>query len=143
MLGNEFANLIKDGLKPVVLFNKRIEDQEGYLEKGMRGRIIGIEKEDNDTFSFKVDFQEFEDFNKQFESSNYYDEKGNPTLTAREAGYYKPQDTVWADIGYEVPWEVEEDYRLKLYNKYKASPEGKTYVQWLEDYVAKSMGYFI
>ena len=132
MLGKDFAAMVQDGIHPVVTFIKGIEDKEGYAEAGMRGRIAGVDNV-HEFPRFYVDFSEFDEFNKQFEAHNYYDDKGVARLTAREAGHYKPQDTIYADGEYGVPWEIEQASRLALHERFKASGSGLSYVQWLED----------
>lgn len=136
MLGKELLQFIKSGNQPVVTFKERILDQEGYAEPGMRARITGIKKEDSDgCIVVHIDYTEFDEFNTAFESRNYYDKSQNPCLTAREAGFYKPQDTMWLDMEHEVDTtiEIEGDERIALFQEWNNELGGKTYIQWLED----------
>lgn len=141
MLGKEFEAAIRNGQKPVVIFLKSVEDLEGYLEPGMRGRIVAVRDEDDDLLSFTVDLAEFETFNAAFESSNYYDKDGNPRLTAREAGYYKPIEEIWSGRSDEVPMSLEDSGRLNLFTAYQDAKVGLSYVQWLEDLVLAQKGF--
>ena len=143
MNGKKLMGLVIDGLKPVVTFKKPVEDQEGYMECGMRGRLVGVREVDRsgDTICFQLDLREFDDFNKTFERSNYYDKGGQPTLTAREAGFYKPDETVYVASVDEIDcFEVEASEGLALYGRYTAEASGKTYVQWLEALVVSLEG---
>lgn len=136
MNGKDFAEMIKGGIHPVVVFNKDIEELETYAENGMRARVVSAILKHDDVVMLRVDYSEFDEFNKQFETASYFNkDDGNPTLTAREAGYYIPQDSLYIDSNSEVPFVVEDAARLKLYDQYlkddKKSAFG--YTQWLED----------
>ena len=137
MKGKELAQMVKDGIRPVVTFKAPILDKEGYLETGMRGRLVAVSNEHDDMFKLHVDLSEFDDFNRQFESANYYDKDGVPRLTAREAGFYKvPKDELYVGNDEDVDFcEVEEPGRLGLYETYRKVSANTTYVQWLEDRV--------
>lgn len=140
MKGKELAALITDGIHPVVTFMKPFDNMEGYLEAGMRGRLAGVGNQHDDMFRLHIDLTEFDDFNKQFESANYFDDHGKPCLTARESGYYKePKEDFYVGDDQEVDFLVIEDAdRLKLYQNFTQDGAGKTYVQWLEDRVIAS-----
>lgn len=135
MTGKELAQLVSDGIRPVVTFTAPILDKEGYLEAGMRGRLVAVSNEHDDMFKLHVDLSEFDDFNRQFESANYYDKDGVPRLTARESGFYKaPKDEIYVDNNEDVDFcVVEEPNRLALYELYRKAGDNLTYVQWLED----------
>lgn len=136
MLGKELAALIKDGVHPVVTFRPSVLVYENYMEPGMRGRLVSISNERDDMFRLLIDFTEFDEFNQQFESRNYYDKNGVPCLTARESGYYKGSGHIYVDNDSEVDFfEIEESERLKLHVEFQAGQSDKTYLQWLEDMV--------
>lgn len=85
-----------------VQFTSKIEDMEAYPEKGMRARIVSIDEEDthmsdlhDHIYKITFDYSEFDEFNKSLESANYYDGKGVACLTAREAGMYDEQETIY------------------------------------------------
>ncbi len=133
MTGKELAALVMDGICPVVTFTKRVEDQESYLEGGMRGRLIAVMRNEEEYISLAVDLTEFDDFNRQYEKANYYDKSGVARLTAREAGFYKPVESVYVGPADEVDvLQIEDAASLKLYERYQADSDGKSYVQWLE-----------
>ncbi len=135
MLGKEFAALVNDGIFPVVTFTKDIVNCEGYFEPGMRGRLRSVRNSGDDVVIFTVDLSEFEEFNKQFETANYYDKNHVACLNAREAGLYNVKEQYYADCDLEAYIEIEEPHRLKIYEEYKQSGSELTYVQWLEDNV--------
>lgn len=112
-------------------------EKEGYLEAGMRGRLIGVSNERHNMFLLHIDLTEFEDFNRQFESKNYFDKDGVPRLSAREAGYHKePAESFYVGNREAVDFcDVEEAERLRLYDNYRRAGAGTSYVQWLEDQV--------
>jgi len=77
-----------------VIFHKPIFE-DGYLDIGMKAKLVGVrpdvsyvgEETGEQMWLLEFDFSEFVEFNKQRETSDYYDSHGNPTLTATEAGY--------------------------------------------------------
>ena len=86
----------------IVEFGPNIEDMETYAEAKMRARITKIEPMYTDSpnvwehvYKVHVDYSEFEEENAPFETSDYYDKDGRPRLTAREAGFYHVQDTIY------------------------------------------------
>jgi hypothetical protein len=129
----------------VVTFSHKIEDMESYAEGGMRARIVSIEAKNTGSpdlhdhiYKIMFDFGEFDKFNRRFESSNYYDKNGSPTLNAREAGYYKEQEAIY--FGSPGIWPFEDYFVLadaaqtELLERFKASGE-TDYVTWLESQV--------
>lgn len=135
MKGKELAQMVADGIHPVVTFKAPVLDKEGYLEAGMRGRLVAISDEHDDMFQLHVDLAEFDDFNRQFESANFYDKNGRACLTAREAGVYKePKEWFFVGNDDEIDFcEVEEAPRCALYAEYQKTASSLSYVQWLED----------
>ena len=131
-------NAVRAGSHPVVTFHtSAIEDLEGYPEKGMRARVVGCATKRDDMMALTFDFSEFETHNAPFESANYFDKAGHATLTARENGAYKPQESfyVMADDLVARLMLLESDARMGIFNDYTASGSAQTYVQWLEDHM--------
>lgn len=87
-------------------FNKKVEDLEAYPEKGMRATVLScdVSREDEDLIKVTVSYAKFDEYNKQFESSNYYDKDGNPVLNARQAGVYKETETLYTDSADSHQW---------------------------------------
>lgn len=137
MLGKELADLIASGARPVVTFTAHVLDMEIYLEPGMRGRLVSASHRHDGMFKLEVDLTEFDEFNKQFESANYFDKAGVACLTAREAGYYpEGNESFYAMLDQPADYlALEDDSRLQLYRDYLASGSSLNYVQWLEDRV--------
>ena len=134
----ELSALLTAGSKPVVTFTtSAIEDLDGYPERGMRARIVGIEPKRDDMVNVEFDFTEFDGHNRAFESSNYYDKSGHPTLTARDYGAYHPREKFYfmADDALAKYLTLESDARVALYSEFVASSVEASYVQWLEDRV--------
>ena len=134
MNAKDFAKLVNSGIRPVVTFKASVDDKEGYWEANMRGRITAARDNGDDVMELTVDVTEFDEFNKPFESANYYDKNQNPTLTAREAGFYKAVDTMYFDANEDVGQvlTVEDDSSIKLFNEYRESGSDLSYVTWLE-----------
>lgn len=136
----DVGEAIRAGHTIVVQFTKAVLEQEGYLEPGMRGKLIAFSEEDDTVVKFTVDLTDFEAYNRAFESSTYWDRQGKPTLTAREAGHY-PKDnleSLWADETSNVSElaEIVSDEGADLYKEFRAT--GVTdilYITWLENQV--------
>lgn len=113
MIKVENIHTLADLKGKVIEFTKKIEDWECYADQYMRARVIGYRyNAHNDTVPSEqvhelfFDYSEFDEHNQKYEQNNYWDKNGNATLTAREAGYYKPQDSIW--FGNELPLTVVE-----------------------------------
>lgn len=136
------AELVNTG-KPVdVEFKEKIEDLESYPEKGMRatvtGAVIDHEEYDGDAvIRLFVDYSKFDAENASLEAHNYYDKNGEPTLTAREAGWYKIKDTLYvmANDDAEAYLTILAKQTTELFEEYKASNSTLSYVAWLESKV--------
>lgn len=135
MTVGEFAALVKDGGRPVVTFSQDVNEIADYLEAGMRGRVIGLGRKDGDVLEIKIDLTEFDAANQLYETANYYDENQIPRLTAREAGHYKPQLSLYLMLDQPGPWVVESAPRLSLHARFAQEGAGVNYLQWLEDQV--------
>ncbi len=123
------------GKRPVVTFTTGIEDKEDYAEGGMRARVLSATTPHADgVLQITFDFEEFAQHNVAFEKSTYYDKQSNPVLTAREAGFYRPQDHMYFDLSEELGnlMVFEDDAAVKLFQSYKAENSGVSYVSWLE-----------
>lgn len=130
----EFIELVQSGAQPVVQFQAGIEEKESYVEPGMRARALRVQKRNDEIVSIIFGFAEFDAFNLPFETANYYDEKGNPTLTARQAGVYRAEDSIYFDLpeSLTTTLQVVADDRTQFFDKYTASGSTDTYVGWLE-----------
>lgn len=81
-----------------------------------------------------LDYTEFTAHNARFESANYYDARQNPTLTARQAGYYKPQERLhFAASDAVANWlSVADAATMALHTRHQTSGSTLSYVSWLE-----------
>ena len=118
-------------------------DVDVYAEPGMRARLKGFRF--HEVYECEVatfDFSEFEEHNRPLEKAGWYDKDGNPTLTAREAGFYKPQDTMYVnldDIGNIVrPLPSATSLLIACYQ----DDDGgfASYGAWLEHHAARALG---
>lgn len=131
----DVVEAIQQGKLLVVTFRAGIDEKEGYAEKGMRARLIGVTNtSDAEVVSVRMDFSEFEAHNLPLESSNYYDSNQQPTRTARQAGYYKPQDDLYFVLGEKVSdlMDIEGDEAVALFSRFVEAAPSLSYVQWLE-----------
>lgn len=131
----DLINYIRTGAQPVVTFKKAVEDKESYAEPGMRARVVRAEPVgDDDVVRIRFDYEPFAAHNALLESANYFDKEGRAVLTARQAGYYAPQEDVYFDLSEALAdlLEVESDAAIEIFRRFLAAPEGRSYVQWLE-----------
>lgn len=138
----KFINLrdkVKQGYHPVVRFKKRIENMETYFEADMMARVINIFNEMEDHFGIVFTVEAHDDYNKDFETANYYDNTGNACLTAREADMHPNRNHMNEDVYFmnddrvEDWFEIVSDDGTELFSQYESMPRaGMSYVQWLE-----------
>lgn len=121
-----------------VEFGVGVEDLESYPEPKMRAHLVAIDLQRDDVAVLKVDYSAFDEYNKAFEQANYYDQQGNPTLTAREAGHYEPQDDLYVMASDDLQLRtltVLPNKSLALIDEFKSSGHA-SYVRWLEEQLA-------
>lgn len=119
-----------------VEFKAEILNKESYPEAGMRAKIVNYAQcnHDDDVVSIEFDYSVFDELNKTFESSNYFDKNRVPCLNARQAGYYSPVETIYFDNSELVDslFTVCSNNKVEIYQQYKDSGSSLTYVSWLE-----------
>lgn len=125
-----------------VEFVPGVEDLECYPEKGMRATVISV-VDDNDTgvLKLRVSYEKFDEYNKSFESYNYFDKARQPVLNARSAGYYTVEETIYvmANDKIEKYMRVLYDNSTALYDAYRLEAPGISYTLWLENKVMGEM----
>ena len=119
-------------------FKKGIEDIEDYPETHMRANVIGLHESHSDPEIVKVtfDYEPHERYNAAFETANYYDKNQNPTLTAKEAGFYSAISTnhMMLESLDDMMSLFDEGPKKALYSEFLTS-EPASYIHWLEDKV--------
>lgn len=127
-------------------FLKEINDYDWYGENGMRATVRSVEWQDesnvNDpVFKLHVSFAKFDDYNKAFESSNYWN-TGEALVTAREAGCYKVEDHLYVGNNWAKCLKIVGAPQAKLFVMFqvdKTSQPDITYMAWLETLVLAAM----
>lgn len=131
--------------KSIIEFGPKIgADNDAYAEPGMRARMTSFQYHPRyECFVIDVDFTEFDDYNRGFESSSWQINGHN--VTARECGNYNMQDSIYFHIK-----SIDEKFKLvdvpRLYLKevkerFMADTGGQgSYVAWLEDIAASALG---
>jgi hypothetical protein len=141
-------------LNAQVEFKDEIADQEAYPEGGMRATIVSItpdkwnkpgHTDHEQVWMITFDYSKFDEYNKGFESSNYYNSNGDAVATARETGFYEVREqiyfpgpswngaTIWNNF-----FTIADTDRIKLVMEYSESgvaDKGVSYSTWLEDKV--------
>lgn len=131
----DFAQQIKAGRQPVVTFLPGIGDKEAYPEAGMRAKAIRASLQSDNVVVITFSYADFDDFNKAFETANYYGAGREGNKTAREAGYYKVEEQLFFDQDELAAnlFTVENDATLALFAEYRAAGTVGSYTQWLEE----------
>ena len=103
----------RNGETIIVQFNERCESvmSEACVDDGMKASIMRVEREGSDDtnrecYNIVFDLSPFDEFNRRFEKAVYYDASGKACLTAREAGYYVPQEAWIFREGDEIPYDI-------------------------------------
>jgi hypothetical protein len=130
---------LKSLVGKTVVFTKNVEDLEDYAESGMKARVQDFIIKDSELTIIKFDFDFYKNHNSQYETSNYYDKYGRPTLNAHEAGIYKPIQDMYLPSNLESIMSYMNVVTLErqdtLLQKYQNSQTDKTYLEWLEDVI--------
>jgi len=113
-----------------------VQAEPDYIEAGMKARVLSVNDSDPEVTILTIDVGSFSEFNQALETSNYYDAKGVPCLTAREAGHYRDH----MDIYVGPMSEIEEWIKLdtdnavaSLMEDFSRTRDGdEPYLAWLE-----------
>jgi hypothetical protein len=123
----------------VVRFLPKIAEEEvSYVEPGMLARVIRVIDVQGDYTKLHVNYADFESRNKPLETFHYYDDNGNPTLSARQKGHYNVEDEIYMPMLSEYPLYLEivaeSDAEAALSKEYQERTQNElSYVQWLEN----------
>jgi hypothetical protein len=131
----EFLPLLNSGVAIELQCRKKIEDLESYPNEHIRLTTVSASINQDDVVHLEVDYSKYEDYNSTVEQRNYYDKDHVPRLTAREAGFYRVQDTLYlmADDNPNDYFEGVAVESQQLIKRFLAEKEdGETYGQWLE-----------
>lgn len=131
----ELMDMVNSGVRPIVTFNKGINEFEVYFETGMRAQLIGVRPDGNDSHVLSFSLKDFNEYNKQFETATYYDDFGVPNQTATEAGCHPgDEDSLWLHLEDDIDFmSIDANPKtMYLYDDYCKNPGGKSYVEWLE-----------
>lgn len=107
-----------------VTFKTHDPDIDTYYENGIQGKItkIWIEDLDDTGFTAEVDYSDFDEANKAFESADYnkYDENGVHSLvTARESVFYQPVERFVMNL------------RDNLFEKFELNERPDLFANWV------------
>jgi hypothetical protein len=138
---NQLLQMVKAGFKPTITFTAACEELESYADPGMKALVIsGVEQVQDDILKILVDYTPFDAHNQAIELPNYYDKDQQPTLTARQANFYRPQEDFYLDLSGKgaAMFTIDGEDRRELYRQYEAQTAGKIqYLTWLEDQILR------
>lgn len=78
-----------------VKFTRNVEVHEGVIDDGMIARLHKMIIEDEGIYRITFDLNEYEAHNDRVSKDNFYDDKGVPCLTAKEAGEWPENGREW------------------------------------------------
>jgi hypothetical protein len=114
-------------------------DIETYLEPGMIAVLTAIEDDQDGTLQLTFDVRAHTEFNKQYETPDYFDQDGHPTLTATQAGYGPDRNNYIETLYIGSQWPIDclftvvDTKTTKLFKLYQDDRrDGQTYIEWLE-----------
>lgn len=124
-----------------VEFLASVEALEGYAEPHMRATIVDAEDYGDSTVRIKLSYAKYDEYNRQFESANYFDRNQNPVWTAREAGHYNVDDHIFVMDTDKFDTLFKELKDTRLFDQYTAACTGESYVAWLEGQLTSANAY--
>ena len=133
---DELFKMIRNGVFPILEFNKQLNDEYYDYEPdaGMRMQLIDVKEEPflNDIVTLIFDMKGWWDYNKTFAKANWYNDQDVPCLTWKESRFYPSNDVyeMCVDKG-NIPFLDFVNYP-KWYKKYIESKKLLTYTSWLE-----------
>ena len=139
-------NDMKELVGKLIEFLPVVGEKEGYARSGMRARIVSVRREYHDEpledqmLVITFDYSEFDGYNRNFESSNYYDDVGIACLTARQAGMYEENEDLYFGVP-ELYQLLDKEFKLlderaiTLIAQFRESG-ADNYVNWLESQIS-------
>lgn len=118
-------------------FLSAVEKYADEFDAGMRATVTGIAP-DGDHYQIQLTLAKFEDYNRPFETPTYFDSDGKPTLTVREAGYYRMENYLYVEDNWRDCVKLLDDTSAGLFDLYlidRAAGSDLTYIAWLETLV--------
>ena len=121
-------------------FQKGVEKYVDDVDAGMRATVLRVTDEMNSDDSdpclcIHYSFTKFDQYNRPFEGSEYYDKDGKATLTAREAGMYQDEGTIYVGKDWRECLYVVDSAQGRLFDLFITDKESEvdiSYVAWLE-----------
>lgn len=123
-------------------FKKKIAELEQYPEPSMRAYMLSANDSDGDGIgSIIFDYNKFDEYNKQYESSNYYDPSQVPCFTARQANLYAPNEVLYFMLDDDPNDYIKVATVSKYYEQYLVNrKDDQTYIEYLEGCLAHAEG---
>jgi len=138
---SELGTKIKEGQELTVVGTSGLTD-DVYAEKGMVGEFISIEEEPahgDSVYLLKINWDTYEEINKDFESDTWYLNAQQDTGTMKEAGEYPKNGIetlyVMGDAEVEIDFMIGTDSEalLKAKAAYKEENPKETFLVWLSN----------
>ena len=103
----ELLDMVRVGNRPILVCNKTVEDLgiDSPWELGMYARVKSIAPSTmgDDGLEVTLDLSEFSEINDGMAGHDWYMKGGRGLGTCKEAGWWKPEDTIWVPYdGFEM-----------------------------------------
>lgn len=109
-----------------------------YAEEGIRARVLSVTDQHDDCWKIEIDYEHWAAHNRSFETGGFYYKDGSGrTGTARETGWYEPQDSLYVpgpESWFET-FKLLDQNAAALIEEWRESGTGKSYAGWLEEIV--------
>ena len=139
LVGKDLLDLLVAGKRPVIRFNKNIEDFDDGPDEGLMAKIVGYHKNDDINFIVVMcDLKPYEKYNDKLMVADWFNDKKIPCLKWNQTSYY-PENGI-----YELYVEETDPLRCDIveeslfYNEYKESNSELSYIEWLEEQLLKA-----
>ena len=140
MTGQELFDLIKKGIKPVIKFNKEIEDLDLQFDEGHFARIIDVKLLD-DEVEIIVSEKEYADYNKENEVPNWPSDNsvtGNVEYNLKYSDKHTRKEVIslYQMLTDEIyNFAIVESCYQELLDEYLSTNRELSYVEWLQEKV--------
>jgi hypothetical protein len=135
--------IVDQGIHAVIEFTEGVNDLEVDPDVRMRCKVLRIDDFHDSGLRLMCDFTEFDQYNRAFAKSNYFDKQGNPTQTWMQQEKYT-RETLQAYTLYAGPDDdicvIVDDKYARFWKLYQKENTKESYVSWLERNLKLAMG---
>ena len=136
----DIKSVVEQGKDVVIQFKENIHNYvEESVDANMIGKIVGVSEEylDDNFLTLHINLNDYKTHNQSVAKRDWFDAKGNPTLTWFDSGMY-PKDGI-VQIVFDKDLDLSKVITFvddnSLLSEYHATQPQIGYVDWLENMV--------